>query len=204
MKAVVLNSGGFDSIVMINYLYTILGETNLHSLHFLYGAKNEQQQLRCVEKVCDKLAIPNKVIKLPAIDWTSGNFFDKDNKGDYDNYLEYRNLIFLSYAISYAESIGAEKVYIALLNQQNFPDTTIEFLRGINSFTESLSDITVDAPFIFDNKYRLGHIAKYLGIGESDYFSCDYPNFLNEPCGKCPDCIALQNIQNKILKPIDL
>ena len=42
-RIVVLNSGGFDSIVLMNYLHTIQGEDNIHSLHFLYGANNEEQ-----------------------------------------------------------------------------------------------------------------------------------------------------------------
>lgn len=193
-KSVVLNSGGFDSVVLLHYLKKIQGEENLYSLHFLYGAKNESQQLDCVSKVCSKLAIPNKVITLPKIDWSSHQFFEDNDKSSESNYLEYRNMIFLSYALSYAEAIGADKVYLALLNHSNYPDTTLEFLRGINSFSEPLSGISVDAPFIFDNKLRLGHIAKYLHIEDTDYFSCDYP-IEGKPCRKCPDCLALKEIK---------
>lgn len=197
-KIVALNSGGFDSVVMLHYLKKIQGEEDLFSIHFLYGAKNESQQLRCVNKVCSDLNIPNKVVTLPKIDWTSHEFF-KDNDGSYDNnYLEYRNLIFLAYALSYAESIKANKICLALLNHSIYPDTTLDFLRGINSFSE-LNGITVDAPFIFDNKLRLGHIAKYLGIKDSDYFSCDYPKN-GHPCGVCLDCKALKDIQETVNK----
>lgn len=194
-KIVVLNSGGFDSIVLLHYLKLINNEEDLHSIHFLYGANNEKQQLDCVNKVCDKLGISNKVIQLPEIDWSKGTFFTNVNTEDKSlQYVEYRNLIFLSYAISYAEAIGANTICLALLNNNGeeesvrYPDSTVEFLQGLNSFTVPFSNIVIDAPFIYDSKIRLAHIAKYLGIKEDEYFSCDKPNPDGSPCGICFEC----------------
>ena len=198
-KIVVLNSGGFDSIVLMNYLHTIQEENEIYSLHFLYGANNEKQQLECVNKVCEKLGAVNKVIQLPLIDWTQSNFFESEGYDKQSQYLEYRNLIFLSYALSYAEAIGAEKVYLALINNSGYPDTTVEFLQGLNHFCEPASHIFIDAPFLFDSKQRLAHIAQYLGITKEDYFSCDVPTLEGIPCGKCDDCLALEEILKKVL-----
>ena len=197
-KIVVLNSGGFDSVVLMNYLHTIQEEKEIYSLHFLYGANNEKQQLECVNKVCEKVGAVNKVIQLPKIDWSNNDFFNPEGYDKQTQYLEYRNLIFLSYALSYAESIGADRIYLALLNHNDYPDTTLEFLEGLNSFCEPASGITIDAPFIFDNKVRLGHIAKYLNIKEDEYFSCDVPTSEGKPCGECDDCKSLKEIFNKI------
>ena len=197
-KIVVLNSGGFDSVVLMNYLHTIQEEREIYSLHFLYGANNEKQQLECVNKVCEKVGAVNKVIQIPKIDWTSNDFFGSEEHSKESRYLEYRNLIFLSYAISYAESIGADKIYLAFLNHNDYPDTTLQFLQGLNYFCEPASGISIDAPFIFDNKTRLGHIAKYLGITKEDYFSCDFPHNDGTPCGVCSDCEALKEIFKKI------
>ena len=199
-RIVVLNSGGFDSIVLINYLHTIQGEDNIHSLHFLYGANNEEQQLRCVNKVCEKLRAVNKIIQLPPIDWTRSDFFKDSEYKIASQYLEYRNLIFLSYALSYAEAIKADKIYVAFLNNSNYPDTSLEFLQGLNSFCQPESGISIDAPFIFDSKFRLGHIAKYLGITSDDYFSCDKPTPDGSPCGKCLDCTTLKEVMESTIK----
>ena len=199
-RIVVLNSGGFDSIVLMNYLHTIQGEDNIHSLHFLYGANNEKQQLECVNRVCEKLGAVNKIITLPKIDWTTSEFFTGAEYEISSQYLEYRNLIFLSYALSYAEAIKADKVYVALLNNSHYPDTSLEFLQGLNSFCQPESGITIDAPFIFDSKFRLGHIAKYLGITEKDYFSCDKPNSDGSPCGKCLDCETIEEVTKSTIK----
>lgn len=198
-KIVVLNSGGFDSIVLMNYLHTIQEETEIHSLHFLYGANNEKQQLECVNKVCEKLGAVDKVIQLPLIDWTQSNFFETEGYEKQTQYLEYRNLIFLSYALSYAEAIGADKVVLAFINNSDYPDCSVEFLQGLNSFCEPASGIVIDAPFIFDSKQRLAHIAKYLGIKEDEYFSCDVPTQEGTPCGECGDCLALKEIFKKVL-----
>lgn len=197
-RIVVLNSGGFDSIVLINYLHTIQGEKDIHSLHFLYGANNEKQQLRCVNKVCEKIGAVNKILRLPPIDWTSSEFFKDSEYKVSSQYLEYRNLIFLSYALSYAEAIKADKIYLAFINNSNYPDTSLEFLQGLNSFCQPASGIVIDAPFIFDSKYRLGHIANYLGITSDDYFSCDKPDKDGRPCGKCLDCISLEEVTNSV------
>ena len=199
-RIVVLNSGGFDSVVLMNYLHTIQGEKDIHSLHFLYGANNEKQQLECVNKVCEKVGATNKIIKLPPIDWTTSEFFKDSGYKVSSQYLEYRNLIFLAYALSYAESIKADRVCLAFINNSNYPDTSLEFLQGLNSFCHPASGIIIDAPFIFDSKFRLGHIAKYLGITSNDYFSCDKPNPDGSPCGKCLDCNALDEIKGKIFQ----
>ena len=198
MSCVVLNSGGFDSVVLINYLKTILQEEGIHSLHFLYGANNEKEQLRCVNKVCKKLEVVNKVIRLPEFGWTSHDFYTNKEYTKKGQYLEYRNLIFLSYASSYAEAIKADRVYLALINNSDYPDCTIEFLQGLNSFCEPASGINISAPFIFDSKYRLAHIAKYLGIKDSDYFSCDKP-VDGKPCGVCLDCTTIQSLKDEII-----
>ena len=197
-RCVVLNSGGFDSIVLMNYLHTIIGEENIHSLHFLYGANNEKQQLRCVNKVCEKLGAVNKIIELPPIDWTAGKFFTDSEYKESSQYLEYRNLIFLSFALSYAEAIKADKIYLALINNSQYPDSSTEFLQGLNSFCQPASGIVIDAPFIYDSKYRLGHIAKYLGITSDDYFSCDKPKSDGSPCGECLDCETIKEVLSSI------
>lgn len=197
-KIVVLNSGGFDSVVLMNYLHTIRGEKEIYSLHFLYGANNEKQQLECVNKVCEKLGANNKIIQLPKIDWTQNDFYGEDYNYS-TQYLEYRNLIFISYALSYAESIGADTIYVAFLNSQGYSDTKINFLDGINSFSMPNSDIYLSAPFICDDKKRLMHIANYLGITENDYFSCDVPTG-DKPCGECDDCKYLNELTTEIIK----
>lgn len=198
-KTVVLNSGGFDSITLINYLYLFENKKNIHSLHFLYGANNEKQQLECVNKVCDKFGIINKVIKLPKIDWTHNDFYKNSGYNYEKQYLEYRNLIFLSYALSYAESIGATEIYLAVLNNGNYHDTNDIFFKGLNSFSEKLSNISIKTPFSKMNKEDLLQYSIVCGMKLNDYFSCDKPNLQGNKCEKCGSCLELKWIED-ILK----
>lgn len=197
-KIVVLNSGGFDSVVLMNYLRFIVGEEEIYSLHFLYGARNEKQQLECVNKVCEKCGAVNKVIQLPPIDWTHSNFFEGGEFNIDSQYLEYRNLIFLSYALSYAQSIGAKKIYLATLKSAGYIDTSEQFFRGLNSFSVPLSSIKIERPFAeFKDKTEELQYAIVTGVMPEDYFSCDKP-INGEKCGKCLDCQSLEFIEEQL------
>lgn len=190
-KVVVLNSGGFDSIVLMHYVYDIRRDAEIHSLHFNYGSLNEEHQRRCVDKVCKKLGAINKVIDLPKFDWTQGNFY----KNGYDyktQYVEYRNLVFIAYALSYAESIGAKEIFLAFINSEvSYPDTNGTFMDGINHFSILNSGISVITPFFDVNKDILFYFAYPYGIKQGDFFSCDVP-VQGKHCGECPDCRSLK------------
>lgn len=197
-KIVVLNSGGFDSVVLMNYLHFFKGEEDIHSLHFLYGARNEKQQLECVNKVCEKCGAVNKIIQLPVIDWTTGEFFKEGEFNIDSQYLEYRNLIFLSYALSYAEAIGADKIYLATLKGAGYTDTSEIFFQGLNSFSVPLSGISIERPFSeFEDKSEELQYAIVTGVKPEDYFSCDKP-VDGKRCGKCLDCEGLEFIDEQL------
>lgn len=192
--SVILNSGGLDSITLMKYCYHILGDRNIHSIHFTYGALNEQQQLRCVNKVCQELGAKNVVIELPRMPWTKSDFFKKGVESTSEGqYLEYRNLIFMSYAISYAESIGAPWVSLALVNGNEYVDTTPTFVDGL-SLIASQSNIGIFTPFLEHNKAMVCRLAKTLGVKREDFFSCDRPTPDGRPCEVCDCCKEISQI----------
>lgn len=195
-KIVALNSGGFDSIVLINQLYLGFPNAEIHSLHFTYGARNTQQQLSCVNKVCKKLGINSEVIPLPEFTWTKGNFYKEGYTYD-TQYVEYRNLVFLSYALSYAESIGATKIYLAVL-KGSYKDNNGVFFNGLNNFSIKNSGIEIVTPFRDLYKEDLLSLAVSALILPTDYFSCDVPNEKGEPCGECLDCKSLEDINSTL------
>lgn len=200
-KIVVLNSGGFDSIVLVNYLAERYVPEAIHSLHFRYGARNEKQQEECVNKVCKKLGIENRVIDLPKFDWTSSRFYDEGFSSLESQYLEYRNLIFLSYAISYAESIGAKFVYVAIMKGSvvDYVDANPSFVDRLNATVQG-SGISILAPFMYFSKESLLFYATQYKVLPDDFFSCDVPTPEGKACGVCSDCESLEHI-NKVLTP---
>lgn len=197
-KIVVLNSGGFDSICLINHVVNTLEEGNeVHSLHFKYGNINKSQETKCVKRVCKKLDVKNHIVKLPKFKWTEGEFYNTN----YDvktQYLEYRNLVFLSYALSFAESIGATRIYLAVLKSHHgYKDTSPKFIDNFNNIARQ-SGVTVIAPFAdYDKQDLTQYVLKY-GIKKNEYFSCDVPILRRFRCGYCPDCEALNEIEERI------
>lgn len=198
-KIVVLNSGGFDSTCLINHVfYTLEKGSDIHSLHFTHGNRNAKQETKCVRKVCKKLGVENHTIKLPKMSWTKGNFYSK-GYDVHSQYLEYRNLIFLSYAISFAESIGAKRIYLAILKSHwGYNDTSKEFIRKINSISEQ-SGIKIITPFSNYDKDNLKKFVIDYGIKVNEYFSCDVPTIFGNRCNKCLDCQDLKSIESDLM-----
>lgn len=197
MRSIVaLNSGGFDSVTMLHMLKHEHPEAEIHCLHFNYGQNSHEQELSCSMNVCNKLNIPLKVIELPKMDWTFSDFYGSNFISASSQELEYRNLIFLSYAISYAVSIGADTICVAFLKaSEYFKDTSPEFVRKLNRFMKS-EGIKVVAPFHRLYKEDLHCFVSKYGIKYDDFFSCDTP-VDGKPCGKCPDCLCLEGMFNK-------
>lgn len=190
-KIVVLNSGGFDSIVLVHHLNYTQSDSDIHSLHFSYGELNHTQQIKCVSKVCEKFGLHNVILNLPKFEWTNSKFYEEDYSYE-TQYLEYRNLIFLSYAASYAESIGAEEIYLATCKGA-YNDVNDDFFNGLNEALKS-SGISIIRPFCeVEYKDDLIPLALEYGVTNDDYFSCDVPKD-GKPCGKCDDCMAISCI----------
>ena len=189
-KVIVLNSGGFDSVVLMHHVKNELEKgAEIHSLHFLYSALNEKQQLAAFNKCNEKLGAKEQKIYLPIFDWSHSLFYvSRPNKNDEECYLEWRNLIFLSYAASYAESIRACRIYMAIL-KGNYNDTSKDMFKGLNHFM-MMNGIKIVTPFIDNEKEDLFSLAKRYGVGLGDFFSCDTP-IDGKPCGQCLSCKAM-------------
>lgn len=196
-KVIALNSGGFDSIVLIYHLKNSGLEPI--SLFFNYGQKNLEQERECARRVCDKLEIEHKEINIPPLDWSSSSLLSDGE----DQYIELRNLIFLSYASSLAESLKIREVYSAIIDckSNTYKDTSEDFINNAHDFFKSL-DIGIYFPFMYRDKVWLAYEARKYGIQPDDYFTCNVP-ISNEgevkPCGECGDCIVLGILEEQVL-----
>ena len=189
-KILALNSGGFDSIVMLHELRRMYPEAEIHSMHFQYGARNDKQQYAKVVKACEKLNCKNVTLTLPEFFWSKRKFFQEmeESTSKDDVYLEYRNLIFISYAVSYAESQGIKDIFFADVHTGSwYNDTDPTFFKGMN-VALSRSLITIHTPYASIEKEDLMDIAHKIELKREDFFSCDYPDENGNPCGKCFKC----------------
>lgn len=195
---VVLNSGGFDSTVLLHYVKEVEEDSLVYSLFFEYGQRSMEQERRCARKNSVDLDAQYIGVSLPKIYWTGSDFY---NEGEFKvdkQYLEMRNLIFLSYALSFAESVGAEKVYLAVLKSHHgYPDTSPRFISAMNEVSKIIG-VSIEAPFIESDKYNLVGLAYKYGITENDFHSCDKPTVDGKPCGVCDDCAVVKEIMSQL------
>lgn len=141
-KAVVLLSGGIDSAVA---LYIARRDHECHTLTFNYGQRLSRE-VACAGKIAGSAGAGNHVLDI-SLPWKGSSLLDENMAvPDYSadgggaipaTYVPARNIIFLSFAASFAEAIGADAVFIGAhqLDYSNYPDCRSEFFE---SFGETL------------------------------------------------------------------
>lgn len=194
-KIVILNSGGFDSVVLAHEVNYLNPDTEIHNLFFNCGQLCVNEERRCSTQCAEKLGFIFKEFTLPEFNWSNSVL----NGGkDSTQYIPHRNLVFMSYAISYAEAIGAKKIYLALVQSPDgvyYTDTTAKFIEDLNRISKDVG-IQIEAPFLTQSKEGLlKSLARNYGIMRKDVHSC---NFSDSGCGECPDCITVGRIFDDI------
>lgn len=190
VKIVVLNSGGLDSVVLMHYLRENFPEAEMHSLFFDYGQNALEPEKAASQKVANKVNSFWKEIKIEPFNWSESALLDGNNiVGSYNSlYLEMRNMIFVSYATSYAQSIGAAKVYAAIIKppeENPYPDATEEFVNRISSVM-NLCGIELCTPLIQYEKHNIFQLARKYNIGLHDFCSCfKTEKFETDKCSNC-------------------
>lgn len=197
MKLIVLNSGGFDSTVLLHEIKEQYPDSQIHCLHFSYGQPNSKQEYECARRSSEQLGCVFVPVELAPMNWSKSGFYDSSFISVEKQELEYRNLIFISYAVSYATSISASKIYAAILKSHyGYKDTSPLFFDMLNKFLEYVG-VQVVTPFIDYDKDELDNLAFRYRITQEDFFSCDTP-IEGKPCGVCPDCVCLKSLFNRI------
>lgn len=195
MKAIILNSGGYDSVVMINSLLNSTDNEYI-SLFFNYGQRNMKLERECARKVADKFNLEHIEVDLPKLTWSNSTLCDSKSK-TFIEYLEMRNVIFLSYALSLAESKGATSIYSAILVNGTYTDTNKDFIEATKKYFNHFG-INFETPFSNLDKDDLGYLARAFHIEKGDFFSCNQP-VRNKPCNKCGDCQTINEIYDVII-----
>ena len=191
-KIVALNSGGFDSIVMLHRLRDKYPTTPIYTLFFNYGQFTVTEEYRCAKKWVDKdenSHILTIEVQMPCnVDMSLE-----------EQYIPNRNLIFLSYATSYAEDIGAKEIYMAITNpdkeeNDRYFDTSERFIMMYNTLIEPLG-IKVLTPLSELTKEELLYDVWKYNINKEDFHSCNVSTN-KDGCGECGDCKAIDWIYN--------
>ena len=200
-KGIVLLSGGMDSCVTAAIA---VRECQLAALHVSYGQLTEARERRAFEEVTDYYGISERLIvdqaylgrmggsalTDPRIPLREADLKARDIPA---SYVPFRNAHFLAVAISWAEVIGAERIYIGAVEQDSsgYPDCRPEYYRIFNELiavgTRPETRIEVVTPLILLRKREIVKKGVELGAPFHLSWSCYRNN--NIACGTCDSCV---------------
>lgn len=198
--AVVVASGGLDSCVTA----AIAARTHrLAMLHVQYLQRTESRELEAFHAVAAHLGCTfTRVISMDYIGDIGGSGLTDTElnvpttgveEGQIPiTYVPFRNANLFSAAVSWAEVIGASKVFVGInrMDSSGYPDCTPAFLAAFNGAvragTRPETDIEVVAPLMEMSKADIVRTGMKMGAPMEKSWSC-YKN-TDRACGVCDSC----------------
>lgn len=206
-KAVILLSGGLDSATVLAIAQSQGYEA--YALSFNYGQRHTIEL-----EAAKKLAALNNVKehKIANIDLRlfGGSALTADievpkarnakeiGAGIPITYVPARNTIFLSFALAYAETIGANDIFIGVnaLDYSGYPDCRPEYIEAYERMANLATAtgvsgkniLKIHTPIIGMNKAEIIRKGNDLGVHYSVTISC-YDPVNGKACGACDACI---------------
>ena len=114
-------------------------------------------------------------------------------------YVPARNTIFLSFALGWAEVLGAHDIYIGVnaLDYSGYPDCRPEFISAFENLAnlatragvEGDSPYTIHTPLIDLTKAEIIQAGTRLGVAYQDTVSCYAADDDGRACGRCDSCL---------------
>ena len=203
-KAVVLLSGGMDSCVTA----AMANQTHrLALLHASYGQRTEKRERRAFDEIADFYGVRERLsvrfdvfreiggsaltdagIAVPE----SGEAVEAADAAIPVTYVPFRNAHFLSAAVSWAEVIGANAIFIGAVAEDSsgYPDCRPEYYRAfenvIREGTRPETRIEIVTPVVAMRKSEIVRRGLELGAPLERTWSCY--QFEDEACGVCDSC----------------
>ena len=204
-KGVVLVSGGMDSTTLM-YQFVRLG-VDFVPLFINYGqhcAGHELETLRQVipAQYADKIEIidVSSIYKYSQSRFIKpADLWNEEVKAE-DLYIPYRNVLLLTIAASFAQTLGIDKVYSAFINSNHAKeiDCSSEFFNKLEGLLSEYGSVKIEMPFRNMTKYDVAKLGIELQAPIGQTFSCQAsPNI---PCGACPNCVDRLNALKQIEK----
>jgi 7-cyano-7-deazaguanine synthase len=208
-KAIVLLSGGIDSTTVMAMVRSEGYE--IFSLSFQYGQRHAAE-LNASQKVARAFgAKEHRVVSIDLKSIGGSALTDaraavpkgrsqKQMQGKIPvTYVPARNTIFLSYALAWAEVLGACHIFIGVnaVDYSGYPDCRPEYIEAFQKMAnlatkagvEGAGKIRILAPLIDLNKAQIIQRGYELGIDYGITHSCYDPSADGNACGQCDSCV---------------
>jgi 7-cyano-7-deazaguanine synthase len=203
-RSVVLLSGGMDSAVCAALATR---DTHAAALHVSYGQRTEDRERTAFLRICDRLgirrrlAVRNEVLGLVGGSALTDTEIEVPEARDNDQiaqsgipvtYVPFRNAHFLSAAVSWAEILGANRVYIGAVEQDSsgYPDCRPAYYRAFNEVVKAGTKegtIEIVTPLIGLRKAEIVKLGLELGAPFELTWSCYSREDM--ACGVCESCV---------------
>jgi 7-cyano-7-deazaguanine synthase len=200
-KAVVLLSGGMDSCVTA----AIAHETHeLALVHASYGQRTERREKQAFDAIADFYGVTKRLaVRLQHFTQIGGSALTDtaiavpegallDAQEIPVTYVPFRNAHFLSVAVSWAEVIGAQSVFIGAVAEDSsgYPDCRPEYYRAFQELvrqgTKPETRIEIVTPVISMRKWEIVRRGTELGAPLELTWSCY--QYEDSACGACDSC----------------
>ena len=214
MTSLVMLSGGLDSTVTSCFAKQEAGAEDLHAISFQYGQRHGKRELEQASIVGNYLGVrSHQFVRIPF----NENFFDGatslvvGDKGEFNvptptkegtesgipsSWVPQRNMLFLTYAFGYADTIEADLVYTGFnaVDYSGYPDCRPEFVLAANQalnlarkrFVENGHTIDIVCPIIGLSKSDIIRQGLRLDAPLDKTYSCYYGG--DKACGQCDSC----------------
>jgi 7-cyano-7-deazaguanine synthase len=224
-KAVVLLSGGLDSATTL-----AIAKSEgflLYALTFRYGQRH-QREVDAAKRVANSIGVAeHKIISIDMggiggsalTDITIEVPKDRADLGTPGEvpltYVPARNTIFLSYALAWAEVLGAFDLFIGVnaTDFSGYPDCRHDFIQAFEKManlatvagTKQKGRLTIHTPIINMTKAQTIMAGYKLGVDYSLTHSCYDPDRQGRSCGRCDSCrLRLRGFNDAgVLDPIE-
>ncbi len=194
-KAVIVLSGGPDSAT-VAYWAKAKGY-DIYPITFNYG-QIAVKETEAAQKIARKLGTNTKIIDLSALKGIFSNATSLINRdipltGEFSApiIVPFRNAIFLSAAVAYAVTLGADKIFYGAQGSDEpfYPDCRREFYEAFEKAARlgTCQEITINAPFNGCKKSDLIVEGAKLGVPFDLTWSCYLDSDVH--CGKCESCV---------------
>lgn len=199
-KVVVLMSGGMDSCVTA----AIARESyDIAALHASYGQRTERREIQSFHALADHFGASERLaVKLDHFRAIGGSSLTDTRLPVHDadlasreipnTYVPFRNAHFLSIATSWAEVLGATKIFIGAVweDSSGYPDCRPEYYEAFNKViragTRPTTNITIETPLIHLSKRDI--VKKGVELGAPFHLTWSCYRDSEAACGVCDSC----------------
>ncbi len=205
-KAVVLVSGGMDSVTLLHQVRCGWGIPEVFVLTFAYGQRHRReiemarwqaQKLDAVEhRIVDLSAYAHLIgagcpLTEPHMPVPSLDDIPLSRRHHPPTYVPNRNLVLLALGAAYAETRGARDLFYGAQAQDTYSywDCSAEFVQRLNALLALNREqpVRVHAPFARLRKVDILRIGRQLGVDYDHTWTCYRGE--EHPCGVCPSCV---------------